>query len=360
MSSTESPVVTEPDVATFEASVSPDPEDGGSPHRWVQALSYRNISAIYVWLILIVLFAIWVPETFLTAVTWKSMLAQEAVTGIVALGLVVSLSAGVFDLSIGYALGASSIVCSWCLVQAGTPIWVAVVAALGTGLVVGLMNGVLIVGLGIDSFIATLGTGAVLSAFIGRVTKRQMIVGVPHAFQNIAKHQLVGLALPVFYFFVIAAVLWYVLEHTPAGRYLYATGGGREAARLAGVRTNRYIFGSLIAGSFIAALAGVIVTSRVNAGDPSIGPAYLLPAFAAAFFGATQFKNGRPNVWGTVVAVYVIATGVKGFDLVGVDPWIKDLFTGLALIIAVGLSVRQRRIRVRRPGSRRIMSANRD
>jgi ribose transport system permease protein len=310
------------------------------------------VSALYVWVVLIVTFGLWVPETFLSSVTLKSMLAQEAVTGIVALGLVLSLAAGVFDLSIGYALGTSSIVCSWCMVQADLPIWVAVVAALASGLVIGVLNGTLIVGLGIDSFIATLGMGAVLSAFIGRVSNRQTIVGVPAGFGDIAKNQFLGLALPVFYFFAIAVLLWYVLEHTPVGRYLYATGGGREAARLAGVRTNRYIFMSLCAGSLIAALAGVIVTSRINAGDPSIGPSYLLPAFAAAFFGATQFKNGRPNIWGTVVAVYVIATGVKGFDLVGVDPWIKDLFTGLALIVAVGLSVRQRRIRVRTPSKR--------
>jgi ribose transport system permease protein len=98
------------------------------------------------------------------------------------------------------------------------------------------------------------------------------------------------------------------------------------------------ILGALIACAAIAALAGILVSSSLGAGDPTIGPSYLLPAFSAAFLGSTQFSGGRFNVWGTIVAVYVLATGVKGLQLAGAPIWIPDLFNGAALLIAVGMA----------------------
>src|SRR6201999_52733 len=106
----------------------------------------------------------------------------------------------------------------------------------------------------------------------------------------------------------------------------------------AGVRVAAVVICSLIACATIAAFAGMLVTANLGTGDPTIGPAYLLPAFSAAFLGSTQFRGGRFNVWGTVVAVYVLATGVKGLQLAGAPIWIPDLFNGAALLLAVGLA----------------------
>jgi ribose transport system permease protein len=102
------------------------------------------------------------------------------------------------------------------------------------------------------------------------------------------------------------------------------------------------IIACLVTCGAIAALAGVLISSRLGTGDPTIGPAYLLPAFSAAFLGSTQFRGGRFDVWGTVVAVYVLATGVKGLQLAGAPIWIPDLFNGVALLVAVGLAKYQR------------------
>jgi ribose transport system permease protein len=136
----------------------------------------------------------------------------------------------------------------------------------------------------------------------------------------------------------IALALWYVLERTPTGRRVYATGGNVNAARLAGVRTSRVIIVSLMTCGAIAAIAGILNSAQLATGDPTIGPGYLLPAYAAAFLGSTQFQGGRYNIWGTVVAVYVLAVGVKGLQLAGAPVWIPDLFNGVALILAVGMS----------------------
>jgi ribose transport system permease protein len=135
------------------------------------------------------------------------------------------------------------------------------------------------------------------------------------------------------------------MQRTPTGRRLYATGGNPNAARLAGVRTSRVIVLSLVSCGVIAALAGVLTSGQLGIGDPTVGPGYLLPAYAAAFLGSTQFQGGRYNVWGSVLAVLVLAVGVKGLQLAGAPVWIPDLFNGVALLIAVGMSKYQRTAR---------------
>jgi len=303
-----------------------------------RALSFRNISAIYIFVAMFVIFAIWVPDTFLSWDTWRALLDSQAVTAILAIGLVIALSAGAFDLAIGAELGFGSILVAWFLIDRGVPVVFAIVLTLIAGALVGLANGLLVVKVRIDSFIATLGMSSVLLALIAWVSSSQQILGLPTGFQKIGTTEIFGLALPVYLALAIGLVVWYVLERTPAGRRVYATGGNVEAARLAGVRVSLIVVGSLIACGMIAAFAGIMVSSRLGTGDPTIGPAYLLPAFSAAFLGSTQFRGGRFNVWGTIVAVVVLATGVKGLQLAGAPIWIPELFNGVALLLAVGLA----------------------
>jgi ribose transport system permease protein len=218
--------------------------------------------------------------------------------------------------------------------------------------VIGAVNAVLFNQARIDSFIATLGMGSILQAMIRWTSGDQTIIGLPPSFERIAGDELFGITLPVYYVVALGIVLWYVLEHTPVGRYVYATGGNAEAARLAGVRTRVIIFLGLVVAGVVAAFAGVLLASGSAAASPSVGPTYLLPAFAAVFLGSTQIKPGRFNIWGTILAVYVLATGVKGLQLVGAPFWIPDLFNGVALLLAVGLSKNEalwwRRRRLRR------------
>ncbi len=159
--------------------------------------------------------------------------------------------------------------------------------------------------------------------------------------QRVGTGQLLGITYPVYFMFLVALVVWYVLERTPAGRRVYATGGNIDAARLAGVGTATTIILSLIACGVIASAAGALVSSRLATGDPTVGPSYLLPAFAAAFLGSTQFRGGHYNVWGTVFAVYLLGMGVKGLQLAGAPLWIPELFNDVALLLAVGIAKRQ-------------------
>jgi ribose transport system permease protein len=145
----------------------------------------------------------------------------------------------------------------------------------------------------------------------------------------------------------LAIIVWLVLEHTVLGRRLFAVGGNEDAARLAGVPTKRLAFGTLVASAGLAGLAGVIFAAQVGVFDASYGQALLFPAFAAVFLGATQIR-GRPNVWGTMLAVYVLAFGVQGITLkfASATYWVSPLFNGVALVISVAVASRRPKVRI--------------
>ena len=306
--------------------------------RWPAWLRPGNVSALYLLAAIVAFFALRVPDTFLTTTTLRTILARDAVTGIVALGLILSLATNNFDLSIGGSLGLGGVIAGWMQVKQGHPLWLAILVAMVCGIAIGLVNAVLVVKFRVDSFIATLATSSVLTGIILKVSNSQQITGLSQGFKDIAQRQLLGVALPVYYFAVLGIALWFVLEHTPLGRYLYATGGGKEAARLAGVQIDRYVFGALVCSATIAALAGVFEAATVSSASKDVGATFVLPCFAAAFFGATQLKGGRFNVWGTVLAVYTVATGVKGLELWTDETWVKHVFYGVVLATAVALA----------------------
>jgi ribose transport system permease protein len=328
---------------TDGALVAPDQLPLARRSRLRAALSFRSISAVYIFVAMFVVFALWVPDTFLSRDTWRAVLDDQAVTALVAVALVIPLSAGAFDLAIGAEVGMGSILSAWLLSRQGLPVGLTVVLTVLTGGAIGLGSGLLVTVARIDSFIATLGVSSILLALIAWISGGQQILDLGAGYQSLGTHQVLGITNPVYIMLIVGMVVWYVLERTPAGRRVYATGGNSEAARLAGVRTASVMVAALATCGLITALAGVLVSSRLATGDPTVGPGYLLPAFAAAFLGSTQFRGGRYNVWGTIVAVYVLATGVKGLQLAGAPVWIPDLFNGVALLLAVGMARMQGR-----------------
>jgi len=302
------------------------------------AFSFRNISAVYIFAAIFAVFAAWVPETFLTAGIWQTLLDSQAVTALAALAVLIPLVAGQFNLAVGAEVGIGGIVAAALIAKLGYAMPAAVGLTLAFGALIGLATGLLITKARIDSFIATLGISSVLLAGTAWISNSQQILNLGEDFRALASTRWLGVTLPVYIVALSAFLLWYVLERTPVGRRAYATGFNPDAARLSGVATQRVIIGSLMAGGVLSASAGILLASRISAGDPTVGPSLLLPAFTAVFLGSTQFRGGRFNVWGTVLAVYVLATGIKGLQLVGAPIWITELFNGLALLLAVGLS----------------------
>jgi ribose transport system permease protein len=216
------------------------------------------------------------------------------------------------------------------------------------GLAIGLFNAIIVVGARIDSFIGTLATGSLLAAATSLIDNDQAIIGpaLSGNFGKIATTDIAGIQLPVFLMLVVAIALWFMQGYTVVGRRIYATGFNEIGAKLAGIRTRRLQFGSLVVSGLVAGIAGVLLASQVSSGSPDIGPPYLLDAFAAAFLGATQF-GGRFNAWGTVIAVLLLGTGKTGLVLVGAEPWAQSMFSGVVLLAALALTNLERTLEAR-------------
>jgi ribose transport system permease protein len=306
-------------------------------------LGLDRFSGLYVWAALIILFAIWVPDTFLRLNNVQIVAGDQAITAMLALGIIIPLAAGVFDLSFAGVVGVAVAVTAWAQVQ-GYGALVAALMAIAVAALVGVINGFVVVQLKVNSFIATLGMSSLLAAAAYWITDGvQIVQGFSDTFLDLGNTRLLGIPLPFYAMLLLAIAIYIVIEYLPIGRYLYAAGGNPQAARLAGVRVDRIVFGSLVASSVIAGIAGVVLAARLGTASPDIGPAYLLPAFSAVFLGSTQIKPGRVNVVGTLIAIYLLATGVKGLQLAGAPVFVDDLFNGAALIIAVALAARSAR-----------------
>lgn len=193
--------------------------------RFLSSLTFRNISAVYIFVALFVLFSLWVPSTFLTWGVWRSLLVSQALDAIVAIAVVLPLAAGVFDLAVGAEMGFAGVLVAWFLSKFGIPVISSIALTLLAGAVVGATSGLLIVRFRIDSFIATLGMSSVLLALTDWVSSSQQILNLGNAFESVGTASFLGLTTPFWLVIVLGVVVWYVLERTPIGRRIYATGG---------------------------------------------------------------------------------------------------------------------------------------
>lgn len=203
------------------ASAAPGPQRlEPSSRRLRELLGFRNISAIYILIILFVVFSLWIPDTFLTSTTWRTLIDSQSIVGLAAIALVISLAAGVFNLAVGHQVGAAGIIVGALLAKADLSTPVAIGLALLAGITIGLLCGLLVVRARIDSFIATLGVSSLLAALITAVSDGQQILELPKGFADLGTSTLFGISFltyPVVALIVVSFVVWYVLERTPSG-----------------------------------------------------------------------------------------------------------------------------------------------
>ena len=289
--------------------------------------------------LLIALFSILLPDTFPTMLNFRSIVADKAIIALLSLAAMIPMAAGKIDLTVGYGIVLWHILAISLQTMLDVPWPVAVVMVLVLGAVVGLLNGVLVEVARIDSFIATLGTGTVLYAIaLWHTGGRQVVAKLPQGFLALNNTQLFGVPITGFYVLGFAVLLWFVLEHLPVGRYLYAIGANPKAAALNGIPVQRFTVGAFVTSGLLTAVAGVLLASKLRIGQASVGLEYLLPALVGAFLGSTTIKPGRVNVWGTVIGVLILAVGIAGIQQVGGSFWVEPLFNGVTLLIAIGIA----------------------
>ncbi len=304
----------------------------------------ERIALPFAWAALIVVFGVMRPSSFLTWSNFGSMFGSQAVLVVLTLALLLVLRTGDYDLSIASVLTMSSMLVGVLNVQHSIPIVLAVLAALGMGLVVGFLNGAIAILVEIDPLIVTLGMGTLLQGVVLWISNSEPVSGISSDLVTwVVGTSVLGIPVEFYYGLGLAIALWYLFERTPLGRRMLFVGRNREVARLTGIRVNYVRWGALTATGLISAFAGVLYAGTTGAADATSGLSYLLPAWAAAFLGATTIIPGQFNPWGALIAVYFLVTGINGLAILGVQTFVQSLFYGGALIIAVTLSQLARR-----------------
>jgi ribose transport system permease protein len=322
-----------------DAKTSPPTRSAAAPTMRVVVRQAERYGLIVAWLALIGIFGLITPGTFLSWPNFSTIFGSQAVLVVVTLGLVIPLTANDFDVSIANVMTLSSMIVGVLNVQHSIPIGWCILVALAAGAFVGFCNGFFITVFRIHSLIVTLGVGTFVHGVTLWISGSITISGISGTLVKwVMIERLFGIPLAFYYAMAICAVLYYVLEYTAIGRRMLFVGRGREVARLSGIRVNRVRWGCMVASAFLGALAGVMYAGTTGAADPVSGLSYLLPAFAAAFLGATSIVPGRFNPWGAALAVYFLVTGITGLTFLGIDTFVHELFYGGALVIAVTLS----------------------
>ena len=312
--------------------------------QWARNFA-SNQGLLIVLALLIVAFSFAMPETFPRMANFRNILTSQAVILVIALAVTMPLRGGDFDLSVSAVMALSASVIGVLCGQLGYGLALAIPLAMLAGLGVGLVNMSLVVLLGLDGFVATLGSMTAVLGLTSWMTGGEVIGMLPKALVSFSNTAIGPLPALVLYGWILALIFWYIYEQTPFGRYLLFTGGNREAARLTGVRVNVIRSVSFIVASLVSAFAGILFAGNLGAVDPEISHAYLLPPYAAAFLGSTTIQIGRFNIAGTVIGLYLLSIGVSGLQLLGAEGWVSDVFNGVALIAAVAFAKLIRKVR---------------
>jgi ribose transport system permease protein len=302
----------------------------------------RRGSLIIAWALMILVFALVDGSTFLRIGTFQIIFGSQASLVFLALGAMLVFAVGEFDLSIAANLGLSAILVPVLITNHGQSVVVSCVVAFLASVAVGVVNAFIIVGLGIDAIVTTLGMATLLGGLEEAVSHSEALAFRSPTLADIAHHSLFGLPVDFYYGVALAVLLTYVLGFTALGRHMAFVGSNRAVARLAGVRVQRIRAGAYITSAAMCGLGGVLLAGDVGGFESSTAPSYLLPAMSATFLGTAVIKPGRFNPVGTMIAIYFLTTGIIGLQLLGYAGWISDVFYGAALIVAITLSTKLR------------------
>ena len=300
------------------------------------------------WAAVIALFSFLRPDAFPTGPNLSSILSSQAVLVVVTIGLLAPLTVGDLDISAAAVVGLSAMLVVILNTSLHVDVVYAVIIAIACSALVGLLNGLFSVILGIDALIVTLATGSLALGATAWISDNNTITGLAPSLVNIVVlDRFLGVSAEFFYALIICVVVFYILRYTPLGRRMLIVGQARDVARLSGINVSRVRCGSLLFSATLAGIAGILYAGTSGSASPGGGSELLLPAYAAAFLGATTITPGRFNAFGSLIAVYFLATGITGLELFGAQNYVQQIFYGVALLLAVTASTL-----IRRAGSR--------
>lgn len=298
-------------------------------------------AVVGVWIALAGLYAALIPQTFLTQGTFRTIFGSQQNQALIFLtaALLCTIIVGEFvDMSVASNFGLAAVTVSVLNVNHDWNVWIGSVVAIVVATMVGVVNAYLIVRLGVNTIVVTLGMGTFLLGVGLWATNMTTVFGLPKDFSQITLFTVFGLPVGFFYGLFLMLIFAYILRFTPLGRNMRFVGENREVSRLAGVRVTRIRFGAFVMAGLIAGIGGVLAAAGTGGFDAGVSQMYLLPIFAATFLGSAVLQPGRFNPLGTLIAIFFLSTGVLGLQILGAQGWVQQVFYGGVLVIAVTIS----------------------
>lgn len=299
---------------------------------------------------LLVVLLVWVvflaiaTDGFATRTNLLLVLRQSSTIGIVAIGATLVILLGEIDLSLGAVVSVTGVVLAKLLLSAGTPVVLAALGAVALGALCGLLNGVLVTVLRINSFMATLGTMTVLSGLAFLLTGGRTLFGDPLAgVVFVANGYVAGIPFPVILLFLCYALAWVLLSQTTYGSRIFAVGNNDRASYLAGIRVGLLKAGTFALAGALAGFGGLIQVSRLNAASGGLGTDLLFPVITAVVLGGVSLTGGRGRIGDVLVASIFLATINNGLILLGVSGYTQQVVSGAILVTALALDRWRRR-----------------
>lgn len=293
-------------------------------------LKYKSILALIILCIIVSI----ISPTFLQVSNLRNLFTQISVNAVISLGMTFVILTGGIDLSVGSIVAIAGAVSAVTIKNTGS-ISLGILAALFSGILVGFINGIIVSKGRIQAFIATLATQTVFRGVTYVFTGGNPISGLGDSFMKLTNSRILGIPVPVIITIIVFAICAYVLTQTRYGRYVYAVGGNEDSSRLSGINVNNVKTWVYIISGAAAAIAGIIVTSRIGSAAPTAGSGYELDAIAAIVIGGTNLVGGEGTILGTIIGVLIIGVLNNGLNLMDVSAFYQTIVKGLVILLAV-------------------------
>ena len=294
---------------------------------------------LVVWAAMIAVYCFTEPALFPHVGIFQTIFGSQQPLVFMAMALMCTIVVGEFvDLSVPAVFGFGATILPVLVVNHGWNVWPASIVAVAACVGVGALNGFLVVKMGVNTIVVTLGMSTLLEGISLWMSDLNTISGLPSGFQKLALLDVGGLPISFYYGVILVLGFAYLLAFTPLGRHMRFVGASREVSRLSGVRVDRIRFGSFVFAGLLSGVGAVIAVADLGGYNASSSDSYLLPVFAAVFLSTAIFEPGRFNPLGTLVGIYFLETGILGLQLLGLQSWVSQVFYGGILVIAVTIS----------------------
>ena len=322
-------------TATLTPEVTPPPPSRPAPVRLARKLIESPEAGVIAACVLVFAVISINAPTYTSAGNLQVMGRDLAQVGILAIGESVVILTGGIDLSVGALAGLAGIVTAWLNVDQGMPAPVAILLTLLICAAVGLWHGTMVTRLNVPPFVITLVTYTVAQGLALAITTGSPINGIDPLFSDLSQFYVGEVPVPALVFIAAAIVAWFVLERTYVGRQIYAVGGNKEAARLAGIPVGRRVTSAYVASAVLAGVVGILVIGRMNVADPSVGPGWELSAIAAAVVGGVSLFGGEGRIVGIAAGAILLEFIANGLLALHVNTYYQTVVQGAVLGIAI-------------------------